>query len=184
MDDQLSFLSEEPPANPSRSQALEKDWQTHVATWPSTFLKFLISNAPAGWSGRTCPASYQAGQMLRQVVERGDGSLTISIPSPVDFGNSGMVSLGESLTLSILEFPSDAVASSLSDILETGVLPLRFYLSAKACRGILRRADKRGKDMPASLRQALEAVIHRKPRSLRSPTPLEVDRPTRPATEK
>jgi hypothetical protein len=62
------------------------------------------------------------------------------------------------LTLSSSEFHSAAVACSLSDILETGDVPRRFYLSATACRGILRRADKRGKTLPAPLQAALEAV--------------------------
>jgi hypothetical protein len=86
------------------------------------------------------------------------GKQTILTPSPVGFGNSGTVWLGESLTLSILEFHSDAAASSLSDILETGDLPLRYYLSAKACQGILRRAETRGKELPHSLASALMSV--------------------------
>jgi hypothetical protein len=44
---------------------------------------------------------------------------------------------------------------SLSDILETGGHLRRYFLSAKACRGILRRADKRGKELPQALRLAL-----------------------------
>jgi DNA (cytosine-5)-methyltransferase 1 len=47
---------------------------------------------------------------------------------------------------------------SLSDILETGDVPRRFFLSARACRGILRRAEKRGKELPIQLRRALEMV--------------------------
>ena len=46
----------------------------------------------------------------------------------------------------------------MSDILETGDVPRRYYLSAKACRGILRRAEKRGKDLPAALHEALRSV--------------------------
>jgi hypothetical protein len=42
--------------------------------------------------------------------------------------------------------------------LETSAVPQRFYLSATACRGILRRAEKRGKVLPEPLRRALEAV--------------------------
>lgn len=37
---------------------------------------------------------------------------------------------------------------SLSDVLETGSVPPRFSLSAKACSGILRRAERRGKALP------------------------------------
>ncbi len=47
---------------------------------------------------------------------------------------------------------------SLSDILETGAVPQRFFLSAKACAGILRRAATRGKELPTHLRHALQAV--------------------------
>jgi hypothetical protein len=61
-------------------------------------------------------------------------------------------------TLSISEWPSDAAVCSLSDTLETGVVPQRFYLSGKACAGILRRAERRGKELPLPLRRALEAV--------------------------
>jgi hypothetical protein len=45
---------------------------------------------------------------------------------------------------------------SLSDVLETQPLPQRFSLSAKACAGILRRAERRGKALPPMLKQALE----------------------------
>jgi hypothetical protein len=64
----------------------------------------------------------------------------------------------EFLTLNTLEFPSGAAVCSLSDVLETGEVPQRFFLSATACRGILRRAEKRGKDLPIQLHQALQAV--------------------------
>jgi hypothetical protein len=47
---------------------------------------------------------------------------------------------------------------SLSEVLETGPLPERFFLSAKACSGILRRAEKRGKSLPSALDSALRAV--------------------------
>lgn len=56
------------------------------------------------------------------------------------------------------EWRSGAVACSLSQILEIGPVDSRFFLSPKACAGILRRAEKRGKTLPAALRQALGAV--------------------------
>jgi hypothetical protein len=55
-------------------------------------------------------------------------------------------------------FLNDDGVCSLSDILETGDVPQRYYLTAKACRGILRRAEKRGKSLPPSLAAALLAV--------------------------
>jgi hypothetical protein len=39
--------------------------------------------------------------------------------------------------------------------LEVGTLPPRFFLSPKACAGILRRAERRGKQLPPMLEQAL-----------------------------
>jgi hypothetical protein len=42
--------------------------------------------------------------------------------------------------------------------LETRDVPQRFFLSAKACAGILRRAERRGKALPPMLKEALEAV--------------------------
>ena len=47
----------------------------------------------------------------------------------------------------------------LSDILEKGPVEDRYFLSAKAAEGILRRAERRGKDLPETLRRALEAVV-------------------------
>jgi hypothetical protein len=58
----------------------------------------------------------------------------------------------------ILEWHKDAEESLLSDTLETGDLPQRYYLSRTACQGILRRAEKRGKQLPQMLKEALEAV--------------------------
>lgn len=69
-----------------------------------------------------------------------------------------MASRTECLTLSTSEWPSAAAVCLLSDILETGALPQRFFLSATACRGILRRAERRGKKLPEWLQMALEAA--------------------------
>jgi len=62
------------------------------------------------------------------------------------------------LTLNSLEWPSAAAVCLLSDTLEIGDVPHRFFLSATACKGILRRAEKRGKPLPQRLREALQAV--------------------------
>ncbi len=51
-----------------------------------------------------------------------------------------------------------AVVCSLSDILERSTVPPRYFLSSKACAGILRRAEKRGKALPPLLLQALQQV--------------------------
>jgi hypothetical protein len=51
---------------------------------------------------------------------------------------------------------SSLLVASLSDVLETGPVPPKFSLSAKACSGILRRAERRGKALPPMLKAALE----------------------------
>ena len=53
------------------------------------------------------------------------------------------------------EYPNEEKESTLSQILQVGV-PEKYYLSQKACLGILRRATSRGKQLPAILQKALE----------------------------
>lgn len=67
---------------------------------------------------------------------------------------------GEQLTLNTGESPSVVVDCTLSQILEDTV-PQKYYLSAKACQGILRRAERRGKELPPMLKAALEQMIER-----------------------
>ena len=63
--------------------------------------------------------------------------------------------LTELSTLNISESPNEENASTLSQILQVGV-PSTYFLSQKACQGILRRASVRGKELPEVLRIALE----------------------------
>ena len=65
---------------------------------------------------------------------------------------------GESLMLNIGAFPKEENESSLSQILQINVPP-KYYLSQKACLGILRRASARGKELPPMLRAALEQQV-------------------------
>lgn len=66
-------------------------------------------------------------------------------------------SRGGSSTPNISEWPNDAVVCSLWQVLEPSTHP-RYFLSATACAGILRRAEKRGKALPELLHRALLAV--------------------------
>lgn len=81
--------------------------------------------------------------------------------------------LGDSLTLNIGEKPSmtavqevcsawgphsAAKESLLSQILEVNA-PEKYYLSARACQGILTRASRRGKKLPELLEAALLETI-------------------------
>lgn len=71
----------------------------------------------------------------------------------------GAQSLGGPWTPNTSEWPNDAAVCSLSQVLEKGSIPQRFFLSGTACAGILRRAEKRGKSLPPSLHAALQAVV-------------------------
>jgi hypothetical protein len=144
--DQLTFLSEEPPVSHSQSQDSERDWTMTVVTYPSNSLNLLNENAHDGWFGRTSPASCHLTE-----------EKTLA-PSSGRWGKSGMGSPTEFLTLNTSEWHKDADVCLLSDTLETGDVPQRFYLSAKACAGILRRAERRGKSLPQPLQQALNSV--------------------------
>ena len=68
-----------------------------------------------------------------------------------------MVSLshtGQSM-LSTGVYPREECVSTLSQILMVNV-PQKYYLSPKACLGILRRASVRGKKLPEVLELALK----------------------------
>ena len=52
-------------------------------------------------------------------------------------------------------FPNEENESTLSEILMERA-PEKYYLSPKACLGILRRASARGKELPEVLKTALE----------------------------
>src|SRR3989304_3973475 len=76
----------------------------------------------------------------------------------VRWTTSGILEHGQCLTLNSLALHSadDAYSvCSLAQILEPDAAP-KYYLSARACRGILRRAQKRGRELPPFLQAALE----------------------------
>ena len=151
---QLSmFSAEEHPASHSATPDSAQDWMTLVANSCSPLVPLLQGIGPAGWFGRTSPAS---------CLQTEDGTL---VPSSGSWATSGMGSPTAFWTLSLCEWTATGVPSlsddsvcSLSDVLETGEVPQRYFLSAKACAGILRRADARGRALPPALLQALAQV--------------------------
>ena len=56
------------------------------------------------------------------------------------------------------ECPSVEKGSTLWQILQADA-PEKYYLSARACEGILRRAERRGKALPPMLREALAEAV-------------------------
>lgn len=66
------------------------------------------------------------------------------------FGDRSMLNIGE--------LPNVESESLLSQILEANA-PLKYYLSERACQGILTRASRRGKKLPDLLQTALLEMI-------------------------
>lgn len=58
--------------------------------------------------------------------------------------------------LNTSDWPKDASVCLLSQILEIGRVDPQYYLSQRACQGIIHRAEKRGKTIPSMLKMALE----------------------------
>lgn len=94
----------------------------------------------------------QTFQFLDLRVWGADGAKPVQSPEPDGLwhGDSSMLNIGES--------PNVENVLRLSQILEDNV-PQKYYLSARACQGILTRASRRGKPLPDILRQALMDVI-------------------------
>ena len=122
--------------------------------------------APGSWSGRTSQGHslLAAGKTSGRCSKKPRGSRTRA-PLYLDlrrvdgirvepYWETDGVSLGAYSTLNFGECPSAAAESRLSQILED-TPPLKYYLSAKACAGILARARRRGKPLPPELEEAL-----------------------------
>lgn len=80
--------------------------------------------------------------------------------------------LGEYTTRSFGESPREENVSRLSQILEDSPHP-KYSLSAKACQGILNRAQRRGKELPPELKAALIAQSASKETALTEQTPQD-----------
>ena len=121
------------------------------------------------WSGKMCPELSAAtkGKTSRQSSKRSSASQSRKPPILKCLKKAGQLGgattmkweddgawLGECMTRNTGESPNAAAVSRLSQILE--VTPQEKYsLSAKACQGILRRAERRGKDLPEMLKTVL-----------------------------
>lgn len=120
------------------------------------------------WYGRTSSVLCQATEEMtsRQSSKKPSKSQSRKLPIFKCLNMDGLhggatamweddgVWLIESTTRNGTEFPNAAVESRLSQILEEAP-PTKYYLSRAACQGILRRAERRGKDLPEQLKTAL-----------------------------
>ena len=94
------------------------------------------------------PCSKRSQKPRFQCLDLADGQM------PGWYEATELISLGGCSTPVCGESPSAAVESFLSQVLEPDA-PERYFLSRKACDGILRRAQKRGKELPPMLKEAL-----------------------------
>ena len=138
-------------AEDSRARTLvlrveESDWLGSVRDYGTSSIVSLVRSLPAGFSSRTSLACYPATE---------DEILPSSFQG---WQSSGMGGPTGFWTANFSEFHRDASVCSLSDVLETGEVPQKYYLSQKACAGILRRAEKRGRELPQALHEALSQV--------------------------
>ena len=115
--------------------------------------------------GKTYPAPYPAAPVLtlKPCLKRSQKPrfqyLDLDAgPTPEWCEAMALTSLGVYSTPNITESHSGAGACFLSAILEERA-PEKYCLSKKACEGILRRAAKRGKELPPMLKDALESQI-------------------------
>ena len=156
--DQLTFFAEGRLVNLSASQDSEKDCQTSEGILRSHIVEWLISCAPSGSSGKTLPVSCHQME---------DGTL---LPSLEAWHNAGMGSPTGFLTLSMSEHDDSQELSLkeedvclLSDILETGDVQLRYYLTQPQCQRILNRAEEHDRQLPENLKKTLQEATQTKP---------------------
>lgn len=124
-----------------------------------------MDNIQLSLFGRTYPELFQvtAERILEPCLKKSQTPifqcLQVANGQPQEWLEGGrLTQLGESLTLNIGEYPSVENESTLSEILEDNV-PEKYYLSPKACLGILRRAKNKGRKLPDNLRIALEQKV-------------------------
>lgn len=121
------------------------------------------------WENVPGAFSSNGGEDFRTVLEKlaSAAQPDVSIPRPAGGGDgarpgqsSEMAGLwrGGFLTLNVGECPSVENVSRLSQILEVNV-PQKYFLSARACQGILTRASRRGKALQDLFKTALLDMI-------------------------
>lgn len=180
MQSELSWEADESDSSTEGSPARTSAWPVAVLAWlesgpastPSSFGS-LMASTPSGWWSRTSPAcSLPTSTPTRTAAPEWDAeplslwssgtSPDTGRPSPPTAGATAASALvpdepsrGACLTLDTSESPNDGAACSLSRVLETGPHLRRYSLSPKACAGILRRANRRGRALPRALHEPL-----------------------------
>lgn len=133
-----------------------------------TMFEPLAENSPQSSSGKTSLASSVIEEMPSAAflarllgktascsLQGGGGRTLVVCMDPKEQSRGGY------LTPNISAWPNAAAVFSLWQVLEKDSIPQRYFLSAKACAGILRRAETRGKALPEQLRVALRSAVAR-----------------------
>ena len=77
--------------------------------------------------------------------------------------SSGILSDGVLLTANTSECPNHGRGSTLSDVVETGEVQEKYFLSPNAAKGIIRRADRMGRNLRPHFRMSLEILAAQAP---------------------
>lgn len=109
---------------------------------PEASMEWEQTDFPSPWLGEPT--------MLNGGVFRKDGNAYVYYATSMDIQQQRYC-----LTLNIGEKPRTEIPTTLSEILEDNP-DEKYSLSSRACEGILRRAERRGKALPKELKEALE----------------------------
>lgn len=150
-----------------------------------TMFEQSAGSLPVLSNGKTCPESLAPkitpsvasllnlpGNQCRSNLQGGGATgqtLVLSL-DPAEQSHGG------SLMPNISAWPNDARVCLLSQVLERGLIPQKYFLSSTACAGILRRAAKRNKALPpmldAALRQQARSTQEQEQEQEASPGPM------------
>lgn len=139
------------PASVTQSSPSGRCGRTWMALSPPT----KVWTSHSSWAPSWAPTSMFQGE---------GGRAQVWCPDP------GAALSGAFSTLNTSGRPNDATASLLSDALVDHAHP-RFSLSPRAAAGVLRRATRRRKTLPALLESALRALSALTPDAAGSPDP-------------
>ncbi|CRM19850.1 hypothetical protein [Pseudomonas sp. 31 R 17] len=165
------------PCQASRSPVCAKASPTRAAPSPSNTWSLQMQlnmfapaseSPPASSSGRTSPASSATkgtpsdaflarllGKTESCSLQGKNGRTLVVCMDPKEQSRGG------SWTPNISALPNGAVVCSLSQVLVTDLIPPRYFLSEKACAGILRRGEARRRTLPEQLLSALRSSAER-----------------------
>ena len=166
---QLMLFAVASPAKTYPWPDAARDWMEGGADCGLSTIAFCERLGPTGLLSRMSPVCYPAteGEILPSSFE--------------GWSSAGMACAGGYSTLSLPEWRSGADVCGLSQVLETDAPP-KYFLSARAARGILRRAARRGKELPPMLHRALLQVAQGAWERAEGKTP-SLQAPSKPALD-